>query len=158
MFSRLVFLNASARYIGDDSTGYVGAFSQQQVDQLLLAIAGDFAAWSYGFAATAMGNADRPELASEFARSLADYDPAVTLTMFRAAFTSDFRHIVPRITAPTLVLQNQCDPAVPMEAARWLASTLPNGTFGSLSSTGHFPHLVAPEEVIAAIEDLGLTQ
>lgn len=152
LFSRLVMLNASPCYIGDEGVGYVGAFTQQQVDDLLLAMAGDFEAWSSGFARVAMGNADHPELASEFARSLAAYDPGVTLTMFRAAFLSDFRKIVPRVTVPTLVLQSQADPAVPVEASQWLASHLTNGQMQLLSSTGHFPHVVNPEEVISAVE------
>ena len=152
MFSRLVLLNASARFIDDASVGYVGGFSRQQVDQLLLAISGNYAVWSSGFAAMAMANAERPELATEFASSLRSYDPAVTLTMFRAAFTNDFRSVVPRITLPTLVLQSRDDPAVPQEAAQWLADQLPKGCLRIVASTGHFPHVVAPQEIIAEIE------
>lgn len=156
LFGKLVLVNASARYVDDPHVGYVGGFSQDQIDQLLAAIAGDFERWTSGFAPHVMGNPTRPELSTEFTRSLRSYGPLVSAVMFRAAFTGDFRSIVPRVSVPTLVLQSTTDPAVPPEAARWLASTLPQGRLVMLSSTGHFPHVAAPGEVIAHVEAFGI--
>lgn len=156
MFSRLVLVNASARYVEDPQDGYVGAFSQREVDDMLKAIAGDFTLWSSGFAALAVGNLDRPALAREFARSLSACDPLVTLTLFRTTLTSDLRALVPKVRVPTLVLQSATDPVVPLEAAQWLADHLPDARLRVLNCTGHFPHLAAPDEVIAELEAFGL--
>lgn len=42
-----------------------------------------------------------------------------------------------------------------LAAAQWLAATLPRGQVRVLASIGHFPHVVDPPEVIAAIEAFG---
>ena len=152
LFSRLVLLNGSARYVDDPATGYVGGFTQAQVDTLLEAIAGNYTAWSSGFAAVVMDNPDRPEYATEFARSLSAQDPRTALVMFRAAFNSDFRHAMGRVQVPTLLLQSTSDPAVPIPAAQWLAGALPQARLQVLPSAGHFPHVVSPELVIAEVE------
>lgn len=156
LFSRLILLNGSARYVDDPAQGYVGGFSQSEVESILLAIAGDFTAWSSGFAAAVMANEERPEFAREFARSLNTYDPYVALVVFRAAFTSDFRSVIPRVLPPSLVLQSSGDPAVPMSTAQWLAEALPGGRLRALKAAGHFPHVVSPLEIIKEIEAFGL--
>lgn len=152
LFSKLVLLNASARYVDDAATAYAGGFSQQQVDEVRLAVSADFATWAGGFAPLMMGNPERPEFSTEFARTLRAYDPAVAPVLFRAAFTSDFRTHLRRVTPATLLLQSPNDPAVPLEAARWLERQLPNARLRVLRSTGHFPHVVSPAEVIAELE------
>lgn len=53
---------------------------------------------------------------------------------------------------PTLVLQSTHDPAVPLEAAQWLAGALPNARLRVLAAEGHFPHVVSPGGVVAEIE------
>ncbi len=152
LFSRLVLLNGSARYVDDPATGYVGGFSHEQVEAILEAIAGDFAAWYSGFATAVMNQPERPEFATEFARTLGAYDPRTALVMFRAAFTSDVRSSMSRVQVPTLILQSSGDPAVPPTAAQWLAQALPQALLKILPSLGHFPHVVSPEVVIAEIE------
>ncbi|HEY0883426.1 MAG TPA: alpha/beta hydrolase [Archangium sp.] len=156
LFSKLVLLNGSPRYVDDPSQGYVGGLSSEQVDQILGAVASDYAAWSSGFAASMMGNPDRPSLTNAFARSLLEYDPRVAAVMVRAAFSSDFRAHVAKVDAPTLVLQSTDDAAVPMQTAKWLAAHLPRAELSTLSTTGHFPHVVAPAEVIDALARFGV--
>lgn len=151
LFSDLVLLCASACYIDHPAEGYVGGFSEEAIEQLLAAVEADFTLWSSGFAPYVMGNSDRPEFAREFTRTLQQYPPAIAHTAMRAAFMSDFRAYMPRVSNRCLVLQSHDDPAVPLEAARWLAGQLPNAELGVLQSRGHFPHVVAPTEVVAAI-------
>lgn len=151
LFSDLVLVCASACYVDHPEDGYLGGFTEEAIEQLLEAIEADFTLWSAGFAPHVMGNRDRPEFAREFTRTLQQYPPAIAHTVMRAAFTSDFRHYVPRVRNRCLVLQSEDDPAVPMEAARWLAGSLPNAEFAVLRARGHFPHIVSPEEVLSAI-------
>lgn len=151
LFRRLILINASARYLDDPLSGYRGGFSSQQVESMLASIASDYGAWASGFGPLVMGNPERPEFGTEFARSLKRLDPTVAAVTFRAAFTSDFRHLMPRLSVPTLVLQSQADPAVPIETAQWLAAAIPGARFAPLHCSGHFPHLVAPAELMALI-------
>ena len=152
LFSCLVLLNGSACYIDDPDNGYIGGFSHEQIDELLNAIAADFFTWTSGFAKVIMGNPDRPQFAEEFARSLGSYDPDVSLTMFRTAFKSDFRSMMPKVIPPVLILQSRADPGVPVAASEWLAAALPSSHIELLESEGHFPHIVSAGEVIARIE------
>nr|WP_249420234.1 alpha/beta hydrolase [Rhabdothermincola salaria] len=152
LFDRMVLLGASARYVDDPTTGYVGGFTQEAIEQLLGAIASDFTLWSAGFASHVMAQPDRPDLGTEFARSLARYQPDVALTVFRAAFLSDFRAEMSLLSTPTLVLNGVADPAVPTKAARWLADAVADGHFAEIDVEGHFPHVVDPASVIAPID------
>jgi sigma-B regulation protein RsbQ len=152
LWSRLVLLNASACYVDDPEHGYVGGFSAEEVDGLLSAIAADFGLWAAGFAGHVMGNADRPDLTREFAASLAAYGPEVALTVFRAAFESDHRDVLPLVEVPTLVLSTTADPAVPTEATRFLGEAIPDAEVQVLDVEGHFPHVVAPELIWPQVE------
>lgn len=152
LFRRLILVNASAHYIDDPAAHYRGGFTGEQVEALLAAISNDYAAWASGFGPLMMGNPERPEFGSEFARSLRRLDPSVAAVMFRAAFTSDFRTLMARVESPTLVLQSRDDPAVPLESAQWLAAALPHARYRPLHSRGHFPHVVDPAELIAVLE------
>lgn len=151
LFSRLVLINSSPCYV-DDPEGYRGGFSSGEIETLLNSITADYDAWAGGFGPLVMSNPERPEYANEFVRALRRLDPQVAAIVFRAAFTGDFRKVFPRIDIPTLVLQSQADPAVPMEVARWMASNIPSAKLVELQATGHFPHLVDPEGVIEVIK------
>ncbi|MGV1003619.1 MAG: alpha/beta fold hydrolase [Candidatus Nanopelagicales bacterium] len=151
LFRSVVTIGASARYIDDPATEYVGGFSREAVDAMLEAIAVEYDLWVAGFAPYVMKNEDRPLFAREFERSLAACPPDVALTAFRAAFTSDFRAVMPRVAVPTLVLNTADDPAVPAAAACWLAEAIPRSSLSTLSCAGHFPHVVDAQSVIAAI-------
>ncbi|QGF23075.1 alpha/beta fold hydrolase [Raineyella fluvialis] len=152
LFSRLVVIGTSACYLDDPTTGYIGGRTREEVDTMLAAVASDFALWSGGFAPQVMGNPERPEFSTEFAKSLRRYPPQVALSILRTAYTSDYRDVVPRVSPPTLVLQARGDTAVPDAAATWLADALPDGRLIHLTAQGHFPHVVDPDEVCAAID------
>lgn len=152
LFSRLVLINGSPCYVDDDAEGYRGGFSRDEIETLLDSIVADYDAWAAGFGPLVMSNPERPEYANDFVRGLRRLDPQVAAIVFRAAFTGDFRKIFTRISAPTLVLQSQADPAVPMDVARWMAYEIPSARLVELSSTGHFPHVVDPDGVIEAIK------
>lgn len=151
LFSRIVTIGSTASYVDDPDHGYTGGFDEQTVSTMLAAAESDFTMWAAGFAPLLMKNADRPELTQEFAASLRGYRPDLAITVFRAAFTGDFRAHMPKVRTPTLVLQGTDDPAVPIPAARWLAHSVQDGTFEELYVEGHFPHVVAPHLVLDAI-------
>jgi sigma-B regulation protein RsbQ len=151
LFRSIVTLNASARYVNDHLSGYVGGMSEDELAVTLTQIETDFALWSAGFAPQMMGNSDKPDLAREFLRSLKSYDSRTAFTVMRGAFTSDFRGVIPRVNIPVLVLQSHDDMAVPADSALWLAEHLPNGQLQVLDTTGHFPHVVSPKLVADAI-------
>lgn len=149
LFSRLVLIGASPRYLNDD--GYVGGFDQATLDAFYSQMATNYFAWVSGFAPAAMANPERPALAQDFAATLKSIRPDIAQSVARVIFQSDYRKEVPRLDKKTLVIQANSDIAVPMEVAEYLHRNIEGSRLQIVNAEGHFPHISAPEEVIAAI-------
>ena len=149
LFDRLVLVGPSPRYVDDGD--YRGGFSQEEIDELLETMDGNYLGWSQHIAPVIMGVPDRPELGEELASSFCRSDPAIARRFARTTFLSDNRQDLPRVTTPALVLQSREDVIAPPEVGRYVAAALPRGELVVLDSTGHCPNLSAPDEVVAAV-------
>lgn len=150
-FSKLVFISASPRYRNDN--GYIGGFEQSDLDALYESMDNNYFAWVSGFASMVMENADRPQLAEEFARTLSSIRPDIALSVARIIFQSDCRSELSKLDKETLIIQTLHDAAVPMEVAEYLNSHIKNSKLVVANATGHFPHISAPNEIITAIQN-----
>lgn len=153
LFRAMCLLASSACYISDPETGYVGGFAREQISQLLQAMQQDYAAWANGFAPMVVANPDRPLLALEFTRRLLLLRPDMAVKVLSAAFLSDHRPDVEKVSVPIRILQTEFDPAVPMSAARWLATHARAESFEVIPTLGHFPHWTAANAVNASLLD-----
>jgi sigma-B regulation protein RsbQ len=151
MFSDLVMVGPSPRYIDDD--GYHGGFSREQIDELLEFLADNHLGWSAAMAPAIMGNADRPELSGRLENSFCNTDPEIARDFARVTFLSDNRADLELIRARTLVLQCSNDIIAPVEVGEFMHAKLPNSDYRLLQATGHCPNLSAPEEVTTAIRE-----
>ncbi len=150
-FSRLVFINGSPRYL--NAPGYWGGFEQADLDALYAAMAANYYAWCSGFALTVMSNPERPELATEFAQTLAAIRPDISQAVARLIFQSDHRAELSHLSVPTLILQASDDIAVPASVGRYLAEHIPHACLVPIAARGHLPHLSAAEAVTSAITE-----
>jgi sigma-B regulation protein RsbQ len=149
LFDRLVLIGPSPRYVDDD--GYRGGFSQQELDELLDTMDGNYLGWSQHIAPVIMGVPDRPELGQELTSSFCRSDPGIARRFARTTFLSDNRADLARVTTPALVLQSREDVIAPPEVGRYVADALPRGELVVLDATGHCPNLSAPDQVVAAL-------
>ncbi|MCW2829433.1 MAG: alpha/beta hydrolase [Aeromicrobium sp.] len=149
LVGRLVMVGPSARYIDDDD--YVGGFSAADIDQLLASMDSNYLGWSRAMAPAIVGNPDRPELGGELTESFCRSDPAIARRFAEVTFRSDNRGDLHRVTVPTLVLQARDDIIAPQSAGELVRDELPDATYVVLETSGHCPHLSAPDETIAAI-------
>lgn len=149
LFSELVLVSPSARYIDDGS--YRGGFSASDIDELLVSLADNHLGWSAMMAPVIMANADRPELGEELTNSFCRTDPAIARDFARVTFTSDNRADLAKVTARTLVLQCREDAISPVAVGEYVRDHIAGSEMVLLDATGHCPNLSAPEEVIAAI-------
>ena len=149
LFDRLVLVCPSPRYVDDE--GYRGGLTQEEVDELLDTMDGNYLGWSQHVAPVIMGVPDRPELAEELASSFCRSDPAIARRFARTTFLSDNRADLPRVTTPALVLQSREDAIAPPEVGRYVADALPHGELAVLDATGHCPNLSAPDQVVTAV-------
>ena len=150
LFSKLILVGASPRYLND--VGYVGGFDQATLDAFYAQMSTNYFAWVSGFAPAAMANADRPALAQSFAETLKSVRPDIAQSVARVIFQSDHRKDVPLLQKQTLLLQTSNDIAVPIEVAEFLHKNISNSTLIVMKAEGHFPHISAPDEVIAALK------
>jgi sigma-B regulation protein RsbQ len=149
LFSRLILVGPSPRYIDDGD--YVGGFGAAQIEELLEFLADNPQAWSQAMAPAIMGNPDKPELGDELTASFCRTDPAIAVGFARTTFTSDNRADLPRVTAPTLILQCSDDIISPLQVGQYVRDQIPGSEMQVLEATGHCPNLSAPAEVISAI-------
>ncbi|THJ02385.1 alpha/beta hydrolase [Nocardioides sp.] len=146
----LVMVGPSPRYIDDD--GYVGGFTREDIDGLLEALASNYVGWSTAMAPAIVGNPDRPRLGQELTETFCRMDPDVARNFARATFLSDTRDVLPRVTAPTLVLQCSEDIIAPESVGRYVAAKMREAKLVLMQATGHCPNLSAPDETSAAID------
>ena len=66
---------------------------------------------------------------------------------------SDVAPAAERLAMPTLLIHGEQDAIVPLDAARALASKIPDAELVTLPDTGHVPTLTRPDLVVGAIED-----
>jgi len=149
MFRSLIMVGPSPRYIDDD--GYIGGFTEKQIDELLEFLADNHMGWSAAMAPVIMGNADRPELGEELTNSFCRTDPDIAKEFARVTFNSDNRADLGKVTIPTLILQCSEDIIAPLAVGEYMRKQMPNSELVILKATGHCPNLSAPDEVISAM-------
>ena len=150
LFAALVLVGPSPRYIDDE--GYVGGFSEPDINELLGSLDSNYLGWSSAMAPVIMANPDRPELGQELTSSFCRADPDIARAFARVTFLSDSRADLRAVSAPTLVLQCSDDVIAPVEVGRYVRDAIPGSTMVMLQATGHCPNLSAPEETTEAID------
>lgn len=151
LFSDLVMVGPSPRYINDPAADYVGGFDEEQIHELVEFLDTNHMGWSQAMAPVIMGNADRPELGEELMNSFCRTDPDIAKRFARATFFSDNRADLNGFQARTLILQCSDDVIAPQSVGEYVNRALPNSELVLMEATGHCPNLSAPEETIAAI-------
>jgi pimeloyl-ACP methyl ester carboxylesterase/DNA-binding winged helix-turn-helix (wHTH) protein len=82
-------------------------------------------------------SAEELRASAELQRMAMTADTAVQLRL--ACADIDVTDLLPRVTAPTLILHSRHDNAVPFEEGRRLAAGIPNARFVALESENHVP-------------------
>jgi sigma-B regulation protein RsbQ len=149
MFSSLVLVGPSARYIDDGD--YKGGFSEVQIGELLEFLEANHMGWSAQMAPAIMGNPDKPELGEELTNSFCRTDPDIARDFARVTFMSDNRADLSRVTTPTVILQCSDDIIASTEVGEFVQRNIPGSKLVMLKATGHCPNLSAPDEVISAM-------
>jgi sigma-B regulation protein RsbQ len=148
-FANLVLLTPSPRYI--DEGDYRGGFSRGDIDELLESLDSNDLGWSRAMAPLIMGAPDHPELADELADTFCRTDPACAQVFARTTFLSDNRADLKRVSIPTLVVECEQDAIAPREVGAYVHRQIDGSALVTLDTTGHCPHLSAPEATAKAI-------
>jgi sigma-B regulation protein RsbQ len=147
IFDSLILIGSSARYIDEPASGYRGGFRSNEIEQLFSALQADYGHWARSFGPMVTDAERNPIFANEFTRNILHLDPNIACTILGAAFRADHRMDVKEIALPVQVQQAKHDPAVPPEAAEWLARNAMAKDYVVIPCSGHFPHVTAAELV-----------
>ena len=151
-FAALIFIGPSPCYI-DHPPEYRGGFARRDIEELLQTMQQNYIGWANFLAPAIMKNEQQPELAQELTQSFCSTDPEIARRFAEATFFSDNRADLPKLTVPSLILQCSEDMIAPPEVGDYMRRHTPHSTFRQLRATGHCPHMSAPAETIAAIQD-----
>ena len=149
-FKGLVLVGPSPRYV--DDADYVGGFSRQDIEGLLLSLDSNYLGWSSSMAPVIMGNADRPELGQELTNSFCRTDPDIASHFARVTFLSDNRQDLGSVRVPSLILQCSEDVIAPNVVGEYVHRHMANSQLVVMKATGHCPNLSAPDETVRAIK------
>jgi sigma-B regulation protein RsbQ len=141
-FAGHVMVGPSPCYINDGD--YVGGFTREDIDSLLDTLEYNYLGWASNMAPAIMGVPEQPELGVELTQSFCRTDPDIAKQFARVTFLSDNRSDVPKLAAPTLVVQSSDDLIAPLAVGDYLQRTLPNCMLRVVDNVGHCPHLSAP--------------
>jgi sigma-B regulation protein RsbQ len=150
MFANLVMIAPSACYVNEE--GYEGGFEREDIDALLNMMNDNFEGWSTMMAPVVAANPEQPEVAAEFAASLARADVSIAQHFARVTFLSDYRCELLKLKTRTLVLQTEDDVMARVNAGEYIQRVVSNCRFEMLNARGHLPHLSAPTMVVKSIK------
>ena len=140
----------SPRYINDDN--YYGGFSQNDIDNLMENVDSNYLGWSSAITPVIMGNADRPELAEELEHSFCQNNPEIAKHFAKVTFLGDNRSDLKKLVNETLIIQSKIDAIASIKVGQYVHDNISNSELFTLDTTGHCPHLSAPEQTIEAMK------
>ena len=149
-FAAQIMIGPSPCYINEGA--YVGGFTRSDIESLLETLEGNYLGWSSTMAPAIMGAPNQPELGAELTNSFCRTDPEIAKQFARVTFLSDTRAELPRLTAPTLIVQCHDDIIAPVAVGEYMHRQLPHSTLNIIDNVGHCPHLSSPGPVAAVID------
>lgn len=149
LFSRLVLIGPSPRYINDDD--YIGGFEADDIRSLLDALDLNYLGWSSTMAPMIMGNPERPELGDELTSSFCRTDPEIAQQFADVTFLSDNRRDLRDVSVPTLIVQCTDDIIAPFPVGDYVHQQIAGSTLVVIPAKGHIPTLSEPAQVVEAI-------
>jgi sigma-B regulation protein RsbQ len=146
LFSRLVLICASPRFVNDD--GYFGGFAEQDLEDLLDLLAKNQLDWSGAIAPAVVAD---DGFQDEWRQSVCRVDPVIAQEFARATFLSDHRADCGRVVTPTLLIECSEDTLAPAQVGAFVHAAIGGSQRVVLEAAGHSPHLTSPIAVVDAM-------
>ena len=152
-FKKMVFLGPSARYLNDHENNYMGGLERSDLDALFEMLDNNYLGWSKMMAPAIMGEKNSAEKQEELTESFCAADPEISQNFARVTLLSDHRENLADLKVPSLTVQCLDDVMAPETAGQYVYKNTPGNTYIEINTSGHCPHLSAPEEVTKVIKD-----
>ncbi|GAC34882.1 alpha/beta fold hydrolase [Paraglaciecola polaris] len=150
-FERIVMICPSPCFLNIDAT-YQGGFERDDLDELLNLMDKNYMGWANYLTPLVMGTGNDNALLSELNSSFCSTDPVIAKTFAKATFYSDYRHILPLVGCPVLVLQSENDALASEQVGQYVAQHIPQASYLCVPAKGHCLHMTDPDTVVESIE------
>ncbi|KAL1547940.1 strigolactone esterase D14-like [Salvia divinorum] len=152
LFTRLLLVGASPRYLNQEEEGYKGGFDSSDIEEMLSSIGSKFEQWAPAFASVVVDAAD-PISVEKFAVSLKKMGPQTALSLAKTVFLSDHRSVLDKVVVPCNIIQTRNDAVVPLAVVEYMQSAIKGGCeVDIIDSEGHFPHLTAHLQFVQVLD------
>ncbi|XP_047946235.1 strigolactone esterase D14 [Salvia hispanica] len=154
LFSRLILVGASPRYLNIEDEGYKGGFNLSDIEEMLASIDSKYEQWAPAFASVVVDASD-PLSIEKFAVSLKKMGPQTALSLAKTVFLSDHRSVLDKVVVPCNIIQTKNDVVVPFSVVEYMRSAIKaegGCEVDIIDTEGHFPHLTAHLQFVQVID------
>lgn len=151
LFEGLVLLCGSPRYI--NAPDFHGGLDEADVRDLLDLMEKNMADFS-AILAPQVAGAGADVAQADWQASVCRADPAIARAFAHATFLSDHRRDYAATTTPTVIIDSRDDLLAPPVVGEWMAANIACSRRVVLPTTGHSPHMTAPDLVADVIAGL----
>ncbi|MCP4866764.1 MAG: alpha/beta hydrolase [Alteromonas sp.] len=130
---------------------YMGGFEKADLEELINLMDKNYLGWASYFAPLVIGEGHDESFKQSLKNSFCSTDPSYAKPFAKATFFADDRHLLPKLTAPTLIIQSQDDSLVSIEVGRYMHKAIKHSVFNVVEAKGHCLHMTTPEQVACAI-------
>jgi sigma-B regulation protein RsbQ len=150
LFDKLVLIGPSPCYINDYD--YFGGFTKQDIDELIDTLESNYLGWSSFITPVIIGNPEMPEYSEELREGFCNMDPEIAKHFAKVTFLGDNRVDLSRVSTSSLIIQCHPDIIAPVQVGEFVHKELTESEYVLLNTSGHCPHLTAPDQVISSIK------
>lgn len=151
LFNKIIAIGPSPRYL-NEPPHYQGGFSQHDISAMLEMMDRNYFEWTDHLAPLVIGSSDDAGNMHELKQTFLRADPVISKQFAVVTFYSDIRQQLKLIPVPVTILYCLEDVIVPLEVIHFLQQHIPDCKIQQLDATGHYPQLINPKAVIAAIQ------
>ncbi|WP_235183066.1 alpha/beta fold hydrolase [Schleiferia thermophila] len=149
-FSHLILIGPTPCYINKDD--YKGGFNESDITNMIEALESNFFHWASFITPVIIGNDEKKEFSDELRISFCSMPDGIAKNFAKVTFLGDYREYLNQVTGPALILQTNPDAIANVEVGKYVAKQIKNAHYVELPTSGHCPHLTAPDLVISAMK------
>lgn len=136
----------------NDLPDYAGGVERSDLEELMNLMDKNYIGWANYLAPLVMGANSSEALVGELSGSFCSTDPVVAKNFAKATFFSDHRHLLPKSTVKTLILQSASDSLASVEIGDYIHQHMNNSDLKVIEAEGHCLHMTDPEITAKSIE------
>jgi sigma-B regulation protein RsbQ len=130
---------------------YHGGFERSDLKELIDLMDKNYIGWADYLAPLVMGTANGAELVGELSGSFCSTDPLIAKNFANATFFSDYRHILPNLACPILLIQSASDALANVKIGEYMNQKIPASRLEIIDAEGHCLHMTNHNEIMPAV-------